>query len=347
MSNTSNQTRKRRPEWIDIVKEYQRPSPAQSTWQVINSAVPFFLLWFLAYRSLEYSYLLTVVFSVLAAGMVMRLFIIQHDCGHGSFTNSQKYNDTIGSLIGVITMTPYFHWRRHHAVHHATSGDLDFRGIGDVKVATVAEYAAMTRKRKFIYRFYRHPLVMFGLSPVFLFVVMHRLPLNTAPGDHRERASVWWTNAGLAAVVIAVSLSIGWQNFLLIQAPISIVTSMIGVYLFYVQHQYEDAYWRKHPEWDYFEAAMHGSSYFELPKILQWFTGNIGFHHIHHLSPLIPNYRLEQAHKENELFQNVHKLTIKSSFHSAVTDLWDEQRDKLISFREYRRHYLLGAARPS
>jgi omega-6 fatty acid desaturase (delta-12 desaturase) len=344
MSNETKRQRKPRPEWIDIVKKYQQPSPGRSTWQVVNSAIPFFSLWVLAYLSLEVSYLLTSVFCILAAGMVMRLFIIQHDCGHGSFTNSQKYNDVLGSILGVITLTPYFHWRRHHAVHHATSGDLDFRGIGDVKTRTVAEYDAMSKSKRLMYRIYRHPLVMFGLSPVFLFVVFHRLPLNLSKGDNRERASVWWTNAAVVGVVLLVSWLIGFKAFVLVQLPITGFVAVVGVYLFYVQHQYEDTYWRIHPEWDYFDAAMKGSSYFELPKILQWFSGNIGFHHIHHLSPLIPNYLLEQAHRENVLFQQVHKLTIKSSFRSAVTDLWDEKRKKLISFREYRRYYVLEAA---
>ncbi len=342
MQSSSAKTRKERPQWVEIVKRYQRPEPRKSNWQVINSLVPFLAIWVLMVYSLQVSYWLTLSLAVLNAGFVMRLFIIQHDCGHSSFSNSRRYNDILGSILGVITFTPYFHWRRQHAKHHATSGDLDFRGFGDVDTITVAEYQAMNRWGRFKYRFYRHPLVMFLIAPVFVFFIMHRFPYKAKKSEKRERASVHWTNLAILALFLGVGSVIGFANFLLIQVPIMLFASVVGVYMFYVQHQFEDTYWRRHEQWTYEEAALKGSSYFQLPRILQWFTGNIGFHHVHHLSPLIPNYLLEQAHRENALFQKVEKLTLLSSIKTIFHDLWDENRQRLISFREYRRIYVLG-----
>ena len=339
MAVQSKASERVRPEWLDIVKKYQRPSNWKSTWQVINSLVPFFAIWVLMFYSMRVSYWITLALAVINAGFVARLFIIQHDCGHGSFYKSKKANNTLGSFIGVLTLTPYFHWRKSHAVHHATSGDLDFRGIGDVEVVTVAEYQEMSRWERFKYRFYRHPFTLFVIGPFMLFVVFHRFPYNTKKSEKKERASVYWTNAALAAIIILMGQWIGYKEFFMVQAPITIFTSIIGVYLFYVQHQFEDTYWRRHVEWDYARAALEGATYFKLPKVLQWFSGNIGFHHVHHLSPLIPNYMLEQAHKENEIFQNVETLTLKTSIRTIFLNLWDEQLDRLISFREYYRRY--------
>lgn len=325
--------------WINIVKRYQTPNVWRSTWQVINSLVPFILIWVLMYYSLNVSYWLTVALAVINAGFVARLFIIQHDCGHNSFFKSKRANNILGSILGVLTLTPYFHWRKQHAKHHANSGDLDFRGFGDVDTITVKEYEAMPRWDRFKYRFYRHPLVMFVLGPVLLFVIGNRFPSKTKKTDKRERASVYWTNLALAAIILGMGYWIGFKTFFLIQMPITLVASTVGVYLFYVQHQFEETYWRWHKEWDYKKAALEGCSYFKLPKVLQWFTGNIGFHHVHHLSPMIPNYMLEKAHKENPLFQNVETLTILTSIKTIFLDLWDEKQKRLISFREYRRLY--------
>lgn len=328
-----------RPEWIDIVKRYQTPDNWKSTWQVLNSLIPFIVIWVMMYFSLRVSYWLTLGLGVVNAGFLVRLFIIQHDCGHNSFYRSKKINDRLGSFLGVLTLTPYFQWRKHHAVHHATSGDLDFRGIGDVETVTVAEYQEMSRWERTRYRVFRHPFVIFVIGPIVLFIFAHRFAYKTKKSEKKERASVTWTNLALLAIIVVMGELIGYKEFFMVQLPISIIGSMGGVYLFYVQHQFEDTYWRRHPEWDYATAALKGCTYFKLPKVLQWFTGNIGFHHVHHLSPMIPNYMLEKAHKENELFQNVETLTIATSIRTMFLDLWDEKLDRLISFREYYRRY--------
>lgn len=330
---------KPRPEWVAIVKKYSVPDNRKSTTQIITSVLPYIALWILAYQAYKISFWLALPISMINAGFLMRTFIIQHDCGHNSFFKSTKLNNFVGSILGVITLTPYFHWRKAHAIHHATAGDLDFRGIGDIDTITVEEYMEMSLWNRFKYRFYRHPLIVFVVGPVFVFVVAHRVPMKTKKGDKKEKASVWWTNAALAVLFVGLSLWIGPKAVLAVQAPITIFSSMIGVYLFYVQHQFEDTYWRRHKEWDYARAALEGSSFFKLPKVLQWFSGNIGFHHVHHLSPLIPNYNLERAHYENEIFQTAHTITLSSSFQNVFLHLWDEQRQRLISFGEYYRFY--------
>ena len=237
----------------------------------------------------------------------------------------------------MLTLTPYHHWRTQHARHHATSGDLDFRGIGDVDTITVKEYLDLNWWGRFKYRFYRHPLVMFLVGPSIVFFIAHRFPLKTKPGEKRARASVYWTNLAIAAVVLVLGAIIGYKQFFLVQLPITIISSTLGVYLFFVQHQFEDTYWRYHPEWDYKTAALEGASYFKLPKLLQWFTGNIGFHHVHHLSPLIPNYMLEKAHNENLIFHSVETLTVLTSLRSIFLHLWDEDIEKLVPFSHLRR----------
>jgi len=330
---------KRRPEWLDIVKKYQASDARKSNWQVINSFVPFILIWVLMFFSLRVSYWLTLALAVVNAGFLMRIFIIQHDCGHGSFYKSRKANNILGSIFGVLTLTPYYQWRKHHAKHHASSGDLDFRGFGDIDTITVSEYEELSRRERFKYRFYRHPFVLFILGPVIVFVIAHRFPLNTKKTEKKERASVYWTNLALAGLILGIGFWIGFKEFFLVQTPITLISTIVGVYLFYVQHQFEDTYWRWHKEWDYKRAALEGCSYFKLPKVLQWFSGNIGFHHIHHLSPKIPNYALQKAYQENTIFQNVETLTIRSSFRTMFLNLWDEEQNKLISFREHYKLY--------
>ena len=264
-------------EWVKIVKQYQVPDRWRSMWQVLNTFVPFVLIWILMVYSLKLSYWLTLALAVVNAGFVVRIFILQHDCGHNSFFKSTKWNNVLGSISGVITLTPYYHWRKRHAIHHATSGDLDFRGIGDVETVTVAEFSAMSKWERFKYRFYRHPFTLFLLGPVYIFVIGHRFPVGVKKGDKKERASVHWTNLALLLVILGLGYWIGFKEFFLIQTPISIFASTAGIYLFYVQHQFEDTYWRRHVDWDYEKAALQGSTYFKLPKVLQWFTGNIGF----------------------------------------------------------------------
>lgn len=326
-----------KPEWVPIVKKYAVPNVWKSIWQMINSLLPFFGIWVLMVYTLRISYWLTLPLAFLNALFLMRIFIIQHDCGHNSFFKSTKVNNFIGSLLGIITLTPYYHWRKMHAMHHAGSGDLDFRGFGDIDTITVEEYKALPFWGKFKYRFYRHPLIMFLVGPVIVFLVAHRLPLQLEKGERRERDSVYATNWTLIIIFTILGSYLGYLNLLMLWLPIMVFGSIIGVYLFYVQHQFEDTYWRWHEEWNYADAALQGSSFFKLPKVLQWFSGNIGFHHVHHLSPLIPNYNLEKAHYENPLFQRAQTITLLTSFKTVFLHLWDEKTRKLISWRDYYR----------
>src|SRR6266576_3600912 len=259
--------------WKEIVARYQKPSVGRGVWQIVNTLVPYSALWYLMYLSLSVSYWLVVPLAVLAAGFMVRLFIIHHDCGHGSFLKSRKANDILGCITGVLTFTPYYHWRWEHALHHASSGDLDRRGMGDIWTLTVQEYLESSRWKRFAYRLARNPIVLFVIAPL---------------------------------------------------------------YMFLVKHQFEGVYWERAEEWDYTAAALQGSSFYKLPKVLQWFSGNIGFHHIHHLSPRIPNYHLEKCHKAEPLFQTVKPVTLFASFKSFTFRLWDEQRRKLVGYGHLR-----------
>ena len=340
MAQTKAKSKK--SDWVEIVKKYQVPNNWKGAWQLINSLIPFIILWVVMVYSLRFPYWVTLLLAVLNAGFLVRLFIIQHDCGHNSFLKSLKLNNIIGQILGVITLTPYYHWRKLHAKHHATSGDLDFRGFGDIDTLTVEEYMARDWWGKFTYRFYRHPFTIFVIGPQFVFFLRHRFAYQMTKSEKKERASVHWTNLGMLALFLGIGSIIGYKEYLMIQVPITAISSVWGVYLFYVQHQFEDTYWRRHDTWDYTKAALEGCSYFKLPKVLQWFSGNIGFHHIHHLSPLIPNYMLEKAHNENPIFQAVETLSIRHSIKPIFLHLWDEQLKRLISFTEYRRRYKLA-----
>jgi omega-6 fatty acid desaturase (delta-12 desaturase) len=319
--------------WSALVAKYQTAHTWQSIWQVVNTFIPFGLVWYLMYLSLTYSYWLTLALALPAAGFLVRIFIIQHDCGHGSFFNTRKANDFLGSVCGVLTMTPYYYWRKSHAIHHASAGSLEDRGIGDIYTMTVKEYLQQSKWGRLKYRLYRHPLILFVLAPTFLFVILHRFPLPESKSWKRERASVYWTNLAIAAMVISLGFVIGLNSFLLIQLPIVVLAATMGTWLFFVQHQFEDTYYANGDQWDYTLAALQGSSYYQLPRVLQWFTGNIGFHHIHHLSPRIPNYRLQKCHEENPVFQQVVVLTLWTSLQSIFLSLWDEEESKLVSFR--------------
>jgi omega-6 fatty acid desaturase (delta-12 desaturase) len=322
------------PRWQDIVAKYQNPNLRRSLWQMANSFVPFFVGWYLMYRSLEVSYLLTLALAAPVAGLLIRIFIILHDCGHGSFFKSTKANDFVGAVCGMLTFTPYQQWRHHHAIHHASSGDLDRRGVGDVLTLTVSEYLALPWWKRLGYRLYRNPLVMFILGPFFLFVVAHRFVSSRA--GRRERFSVHLTNLSLLAIFLVLGWAIGFKAVLLVHIPLLLLSSIAGVWMFYVQHQFEDTYWERHPEWQYALAALKGSSYYRLPKVLQWFTGNIGFHHIHHLSPKIPNYNLQKAFDENPVFHHVTIVTFWESLKTISLKLWDEQQEKMVSFKHLK-----------
>ncbi len=333
------------PRWQEVVARYQRPQLARALWQIVNTLVPYAALWCLMYLSLGVSHWLTAAGALLAGGFLVRVFIIFHDCGHGSYFKSRKANDIVGFITGVLCFTPYRHWRWEHALHHATSGDLDRRGTGDVWTLTVQEYLEASRGKRFAYRVARNPLVLFVLAPLFLFVVKQRFPSPKAAP--RERRSVHLTNLALLATAIGGSLVFGLKTYLLLQAGVLLAASIGGVWLFYVQHQFEGVYWERRENWDYCTAALKGSSFYKLPKVLQWFSGNIGFHHIHHLSPRIPNYNLEKCHLAEPLFQTVKPVTFFASFRSLAFRLWDEQRGKLVGFRGLsRRIPTLNGRRP-
>jgi omega-6 fatty acid desaturase (delta-12 desaturase) len=319
--------------WQAIVAKYSTPDLWRSIWQVVNSVGPFLIMWYLMYLSLNVSYWLTLLLAIPTAGFMVRIFIIFHDCGHGSFFKSQKANDTLGFWLGLLIVTPYYNWRHDHAIHHAGASDLDRRGIGDVLTLTVEEYMVLPWHKKLGYRIMRNPYILFTVGAFIVFAVTHRFWGNHA--GERERASVIWTNLALLGIVGGLSLLIGWQAFLLVEVPALFLASAAGVWLFYVQHNFDGTYWQRHDKWEYFKAGMEGSSFYKLPKILQWFTGNIGFHHIHHLSPKIPNYKLEQAFNENKLFQ-IKPVTILISLKSLTYRLWDEEKRKLVGFNAVR-----------
>jgi acyl-lipid omega-6 desaturase (Delta-12 desaturase) len=320
--------------WKEIVAKYQKPSTGRGVWQIINTVVPYAALWYLMYLCLPVSYWLVVPLAILAGGFMIRLFIIHHDCGHGSFFKSRRANDILGYITGVLTFTPYHHWRWEHAVHHSTSGDLDRRGMGDIWTLTVQEYLESSRWKRFAYRLARNPVVLFLIAPLFLFVIRQRFP--KAGASKRERHSVYWTNLAILGVAAGMSWIFGIKAYLVIQLTAMAVAGSAGVWLFYVQHQFEGVYWERSEDWDYTTAALKGSSFYKLPKVLQWFSGNIGFHHIHHLSPRIPNYHLEKCHKAEPLFQTVKAITLFASFKSFTFRLWDEQRRRLVGYGHLR-----------
>jgi len=316
--------------WTELVAKYQAPDLRRSIQQICNSFIPFIALSVLMYFSLELSYWVTLVMALPAAGFLARIFIIQHDCGHGSFFRSMRANDHLGFLCGILTMTPYKHWRLSHAIHHRGAANLAKRGIGDIDTLTVNEYRELSGWKRLSYRFYRHPFILFGVTPFFNFVVGQRFLFTKY--SRKEWASLHWTNLAILGVATLLTLTIGLKALLLIYVPIIALASSLGTWLFYVQHQYERTYWVPDDEWDYALAALKGSSYYKLPSVLRWFTGNIGFHHIHHLSPRIPNYKLKQCHEENPVFQQATVLTLASSLRTASLRLWDEETQRLVGF---------------
>ena len=328
---TETQTSPPASQWRSIVDRYRGPIPGRSAWQLINTLVPYAALLVLMHWSLGVSYLLTLLLAIPAAGFAVRLFIISHDCGHQSFCDSKRMNAFWGTITSLLVWTPYTYWKNEHARHHASAGNLDRRGTGDIWTLTAAEYTAKPWPLRLGYRAYRHPVTLFVIGPVFLFVVKYRFWKGWA--GRAERLSVLRTNLVLAAILCACHYTIGLGTFLLIQLPITVLAAGLGVWLFYVQHQFEDVYWDHADNWDFFSQAIDGSSYYNLPRILQWFSGNIGFHHVHHLSPRIPNYRLAHCHRENPIFQRARQLTLRTSLKSLRYRLWDEQSRKMVDFR--------------
>ncbi|MGH7617844.1 MAG: fatty acid desaturase [Gemmatimonadaceae bacterium] len=318
-------------EWRSIVAPYERGSDARAIVQLATTWSLLGIVLVVMYRALSVSYALTFALAIPAGLLLVRTFIVMHDCAHASFLSSRRLNDAIGWICGVMTVTPFVQWRRDHARHHASSGDLDRRGHGDVKTLTVREYQALSRGARWRYRAMRHPVILLGLGPLHLIFTQRIRPPRTPLKDPQTR-SVWSTNAGIVALAAVFWYFFGWRAVLLVYGPAIYFGAAVGIWLFYVQHQFEDTYWVPHSDWDYLSASIRGSSYLRLPRILAWFTGDIGVHHVHHLSPRIPNYLLRRCHDENALFHDVTTITLRSSWRLFRLALWDETRECLVSF---------------
>ncbi|MBM4117436.1 fatty acid desaturase [bacterium] len=321
-------------EWRAAVEPFERSSLARSLGQLATSVLPYLLLWVAMPLSLRVSYWLTLPLALTAAGFLVRSFIVCHDCGHGAFFRSRLANRVVGYLTGLIAFLPSTGWSQEHARHHAGSGNLDRRGDGDIWTLTVAEYRAASRARRLAYRLYRHPLVLLGLGPLYVFLLNYRF-WHRGEGK-RARWSKVWTNLGLAVIALAASLTIGLRAYLAIQLPVILLAGTAGIWLFYVQHQFEGTYWKRTGDWDYLDQALAGASFYRLPRLLQWLTGNIGYHHIHHLSPRVPNYFLQSCHESSPLFQAVPPLTLRASLRCLRFRLWDEDAGRLVGFAAAR-----------
>ncbi|MDP1459420.1 fatty acid desaturase [Bacillus wiedmannii] len=317
------------------VAPYEKSTIKKSVWQLINTIVPFIILWYLAYKSLSVSYWLSLVPSLLAAGFMTRIFIIFHDCTHYSFFKSRPANRIVGTCMGVLTLFPFDQWGHEHSIHHATSGNLDKRGTGDIWTLTVDEYLAAPFRLRLAYRLYRNPFVMFGLGPIYVFLLKNRF--NRKGARQKERMNTYLTNIIIVALIAILCWAIGWQSFLLVHGTIFLIAGSVGIWLFYVQHTFEDSYFEEDKDWEYVKAAVEGSSFYKLPKILQFLTGNIGFHHVHHLSPRVPNYKLEEAHNNTLPLKNVPTITLATSLRSLRFRLWDEKSNNFVTFKEFKK----------
>lgn len=323
--------------WPSRLSVYKNPDNRQAIFEIAATALPLIGMWVLMARLAEASPWLSLLLAVPAAALLVRLFMIQHDCGHNAFFSSRRANDWTGRILGVLTLTPYDFWRHSHALHHAGSGNLDRRGIGDIDTLTVKEYLARSRWARMRYRVYRHPLVMFGLGPSYLFILQHRLPLGAMRGGAMPWLSTVLTNLGIAALVLALAQATGFSTFLLVHLPIVIAAASIGVWLFYVQHQFEQTYWEQEPHWSHPDAALHGSSFYDLPRPLMWITGNIGVHHLHHLSSRIPFYRLPDVLSDYPELRKIGRLGLRESLECVRFTLWDSDEKRMISFADLKR----------
>ena len=329
--------------WMKRLAPYKEADNRRSFFEIAVTLIPFAALWYASLLLYQAHYLLAFLAIIPAAGLMVRLFIIQHDCGHGSTFSSTQMNDWAGRAIGVLTLTPYDYWRHSHAMHHASSGNLDKRGFGDIDTLTVEEYQALSWGGRLEYRMYRHPIVMFGIGPAYLFIFKHRLPIGAMNKGHVPWTSTLGTNAGILVLSLLLIWLAGWQAFLLIQIPIVVIGASIGVWLFYVQHQFDDTHWERAPDWQRENAALHGSSFYDLPKPLMWMTGNIGIHHVHHLSSRIPFHRLPKILRDYPELKTIGRLTFWQSLKCVPLALWDEQAKRLVSFRELRRRQTVAA----
>jgi acyl-lipid omega-6 desaturase (Delta-12 desaturase) len=316
------------------ISPFENSDTRDSVIQLITTFVPFIISWVLAYQSLSISYLLTLAFTIVGAGLLTRIFIIFHDCCHYSFFKNRKANRILGTVTGILTLFPYYQWQHSHSVHHATSSNLDKRGTGDIWMMTVEEYMESSFWQRVAYRLYRNPFIMLGLGPIYVFLITNRF--NRKGARKKERINTYITNMAIAGLVALFCYTIGWEAFLLVQGPIFLISGSVGVWLFYVQHTFEDSYFEENKDWEYVKAAVEGSSFYKLPKLLQWFTGNIGFHHVHHLSPRVPNYKLEEAHNQADPLQHVPTITLATSLRSLKFRLWDEQGKKFVGFNHIK-----------
>lgn len=321
-------------DWKRVLSAYRTPDRLRSSLELAGTLGLFVALWIGAWLALPVSYALSLALMLPAAGCVVRLFIIQHDCGHGAFFGTRKIDDWTGRLIGILTLTPYDVWRHQHSIHHSSSGHLGKRGTGDISTLTVQEYQALSPLRRLRYRLYRNPLVLFGFGPAVLFIIHHRLPLGLMDKGPRWWISAMATNAAILLVAGLIIWAVGLTSFLIVQLPITIMAASAGVWLFYVQHQFEDTYWAADGSWDLQDAALYGSSHYRLPAVLAWFTGNIGIHHVHHLYSSIPHYRLPQVLRDHPELGEIRPLTMWQSLSCINLTLWDEDRRRLVSFRE-------------
>ena len=328
--------------WAQILARYREPNPVRSFIEIAVTLLPLAGLWTLSWAAIHFGYWeLSLVLALPAAGFLVRLFMIQHDCGHGAFFRNRQTNDWVGRVLGVLTLTPYDFWKRTHSIHHASSGNLDRRGLGDIDTLTVAEYRSKPFLGRLRYWLYRHPVVMLGLGPAYLFLLQHRWPRGLMRAGWSPWLSTMGTNFAIAAIVATLIWFVGVGSFLLVHLPISLLAATIGVWLFYVQHQFTATSWDRAADWNLHEAALHGSSYYDLPGILRWFTANIGVHHVHHLSSRIPYYRLRRVLQENPVLKDVNRMSLVQSFSCVRLVLWDEKRRRLVTFREAKRSHLL------
>ena len=323
-----------------MLASYREPNCARSVFELAITMMPFILIWVLMWAALYNGYWISLLLVVPAAGLLVRLFMIQHDCGHGSFFRHRLANDWVGRIIGVFTLTPYDFWKRSHSHHHASSGNLDHRGIGDIDTLTVREYLARSRQRQLLYRLYRHPAVMFGVGPAYLFIFQHRLPVGMMRGGWLPWLSTMATNVAIVTLVATMIWLVGAGPFLLIHLPITVLVASIGVWLFYVQHQFENTYWAQDADWHFHAAALHGSSHYALPSVLRWFSANTGVHHVHHLCSRIPYYRLPEVLRDHPRLAALGRLPLSQSFRSVGRTLWDEREQRLISVGEMRSRYV-------
>jgi omega-6 fatty acid desaturase (delta-12 desaturase) len=334
----STRNKQEKPDWYQATAKYEKPDQRKAIWQILDTFVPYVALWaVMIYMVVSgFSYWITFALALVASVLLVRIFIFFHDCCHGSFFASSQWNRVLGYVSGILTFTPYEDWRRSHAIHHSTVGDLDRRGMGDVSLLTVDEYLASSGRKRLAYRIYRNPLVMFGFGPAFMFLLRFRLSSKGA--RKHERKSVIVTNLAIIAIIALASFTIGVKTYLLNQLPVILIAGAIGLWLFYIQHDFEGVYWARHEDWDQMRASLEGCSYYRLPGILKWITGNIGLHHIHHIRPRIPNYNLQHCYKETPALQKIIPLTFCKSLKAPWLNLWDEKQAKLVSFRSLKTH---------